>query len=231
MSSSNTIIKVRNLGKKYRRRTIFDKADFDIAAGDCIGVVGANGCGKSTLLKILSGADAPSVGSLEYFGENPLQKRALFSRCIGYVPQENPLFENLTVLDNLRLWYCEADAGLTWEQDRFGLSPYRHYTVRKLSGGMKKRLSIACSVAKNPPVLILDEPGASLDIVCKADICAYLEQYRKNGGTIIITSHESGELALCNRMFLIDEARVREIAPVSGEKLMRLIRKTSSPDT
>lgn len=227
--SPSTILKIKDLSKKYRRRTVLSNVSFTVNAGDCIGIVGANGCGKSTLLRILAGADKPDSGALEYFGKDPFRNRQLFSRQVGYIPQENPLFENLTVLDNLRLWYCETGVDLNKELTEgrlavFGLFPYRSYPVRKLSGGMKKRLSIACSIAKNPPVLILDEPGASLDILCKEDICRYLTDYRKGGGTILITSHEEGELALCSRMLLIKNASLTEIPPVTGTRLMKLIR-------
>ena len=111
--------------------------------------------------------------------------------------------------------------------ERFGLDKYTHYTVNKLSGGMKKRLSIACSLAGAPSILILDEPGASLDIVCKTDICDYLSNYGKNGGTVIITSHEECELALCSRMLFIENASIRELPPVTGTELMHLITKES----
>ena len=111
--------------------------------------------------------------------------------------------------------------------ERFGLDKYTHYTVNKLSGGMKKRLSIACSLAGAPSILILDEPSASLDIVCKTDICDYLSNYVKNGGTVIITSHEECELALCSRMLFIENASIRELPPVTGTELMQLITKES----
>jgi ABC-type multidrug transport system ATPase subunit len=87
----------------------------------------------------------------------------------------------------------------------------KKYPVEKLSGGMKKRLSIACALAKDPPILILDEPGASLDIVCKEDIKNYLKSYLKNGGTVIITSHEEAELDLCNRMYLLQNGVLTEL--------------------
>lgn len=204
-----SIIEVRNIAKKYGRREILQNISFDAASGDCVGIVGANGCGKSTLLKILSGALRPSGGSLRYKGENPLTHKAFFGRYIGYVPQENPLFDNLTALDNLKLWYCDSRHSLKDDIKNgviadFGIDRYLKTTVRNLSGGMKKRLSIACAIAKDPIVLILDEPGASLDIVCKEDIKKYMRRYLAGGGTIIIASHEEGELSVCTKMYLMN---------------------------
>lgn len=224
---SDTILRVNGLRKSYRRKIILENVSFEIHPGDIVGIVGANGCGKSTLLRILAGADRPDRGSIEYNGKNAMKDRKLFRQYAGYVPQENPLFDNLTVLDNLKLWYCDCMDGLTRVMDRFGLLPYAHYTVNRLSGGMKKRLSIACSIALNPPLLILDEPGASLDIVCKSDICNYLADYSAAGNTVIITSHEECELALCSRMFIIEDTTLREIPPVNGSGLMKLISKES----
>ena len=217
------ILEVNNLKKAYRRRVILDNVSFSIYPGDIVGIVGANGCGKSTLLRMLSGADVPNAGSIAYNGENPPKNKKLYKKYTGYIPQENPLYENLTVLDNLKLWYCDNPDGIEPVSERFGLKKYARYTVSKLSGGMKKRLSIACSIADEPPILILDEPGASLDIVCKPDICRYLREYSESGGTVIITSHEEGELALCSRMFLIEDTALREIEPVTGDGLMNLI--------
>lgn len=222
---SDTILEVMNLKKAYLKRIIFDKVSFSISQGEIVGIVGANGCGKSTLLRILAGADRPSSGTIEYFGENPFKNRGLFTRYAGYIPQENPLFDNLSVLDNLRMWYCNNSSDIEPIMEQFGLTPYAKYAVRKLSGGMKKRLSIACSIANNPPLLILDEPGASLDILCKSDICRYLSEYRAKGGTVIITSHEESELSLCDRMLLIENTSIREIKPATGDELMKLISK------
>ena len=227
---SEAILKVSGLKKSYKKRIIFDNAAFEIFPGDIVGIVGANGCGKSTLLRILAGADKPDGGLIEYGGHNAMKNPKIFREYAGYVPQDNPLFENLTVSDNLKLWYCDHTDELSDIMERFDLNRYAGYTVSRLSGGIKKRLSIACSLAGSPSILILDEPGASLDIVCKSDICSYLSDYSRNGGTVIITSHEECELSLCSRMFIINECSIKEIPPVSGAELMKLISKKENPN-
>ena len=106
------------------------------------------------------------------------------------------------------------------------MSQYLDKRVDKLSGGMKKRLSICLALAKNPPVLILDEPGASLDIVCKQDIMNYLEAYVKSGGTVVITSHEESELRLSDKMYLLKDGVLNLLSkPVVGNELLELIRQ------
>ena len=92
-----------------------------------------------------------------------------------------------------------------------GISACADKRVDRLSGGQKKRLSIACALAKQPPVLIMDEPGASLDIVCKEDIKNYLQRYMQSGGTVILTSHEQTELELCSRMYLLKNGTMHEL--------------------
>lgn len=211
-------IEVSHISKSYGRKKILNDITFTADKGECIGIVGANGCGKSTLLKVLCGAHRPDSGDIVYDGSSPLSRKSVFRKLVGYVPQENPLFDNLTVLDNLKLWYCDSTHNLKNDIKSgiiadFGIDKYLHSTVHTLSGGMKKRLSIACSIARDPSILILDEPGASLDIVCKEDIKNYMLKYISDGGIIIIASHEEGELSACNRMFLMNDGVLSDIAP------------------
>lgn len=211
-------IEVSHISKSYGRKKILNDITFTADKGECIGIVGANGCGKSTLLKVLCGAHRPDSGDIVYDGSSPLSRKSVFRKLVGYVPQENPLFDNLTVLDNLKLWYCDSTHNLKNDIKSgiiadFGIDKYLHSTVRTLSGGMKKRLSIACSIAGDPSILILDEPGASLDIVCKEDIKNYMLKYISHGGIIIIASHEEGELSVCSRMFLMNDGVLSDIAP------------------
>lgn len=225
-------IEAMNITKSYGRKNVVLKdASFQASQGEYIAIVGANGCGKSTLLGILSGSLKADGGNLLADGKEPFKNSRVFSKYIGFVPQENPLMENLSVYDNLKFWYC--DTGRSLKQDLvngvpavLGVSEYLHKTVDKLSGGMKKRLSICCALAKNPPVLILDEPGASLDIVCKQDIMNYLSAYTGSGGTVIITSHEEGELKMADRMYLLKDGVLTQMPkPVIGNELLEVINR------
>lgn len=203
------MITVTNICKKYGRKVILDNISFEAKPGECIGIVGTNGCGKSTLLSILAGSNKADSGSLSYYGRDPLKNSKVFFETVGYVPQENPLIEQLSVRDNLRFHYCDTKADIN--NPPFGLKNYLNYTVSKLSGGLKKRLSIACTIAKEPQVLILDEPGAALDIICKEDIRKYLRTFLDNKGIVIIASHEYEELALCDKMYIIKGTHLTEL--------------------
>lgn len=211
-----SLIEVKSVAKKYGRHEVLKDVSFYSNTGECVGIVGANGCGKSTLLKILSGSIKPDSGSLIYDGADPLKNVKIFERLIGYVPQENPLMTQLSVMDNLKFWYCDSSRSLKNDlingaPAMLGISAYADKRVDRLSGGQKKRLSIACALAKQPPVLIMDEPGASLDIVCKEDIKNYLQRYIQSGGTVILTSHEQTELELCSRMYLLKNGTMHEL--------------------
>lgn len=222
-------IEVKDIKKSYGKREILKGVSFYAKKGECVALVGANGCGKSTLLGVLAGTLKTASGEILYNGEKPLQNKKIFQKYVGYVPQENPLMDKLSVYDNLRFWYC--DTGRSVDADmrngilkEFGLDIYRNYPVIKLSGGLKKRLSIACALAADPQILIMDEPGAALDIVCKEDIKKYLLKYRQEGGTVLLTSHEEAELAICDRMYLLKDGVLSELPdkPVGTELMERL---------
>lgn len=193
--------------------------------------MGPNGCGKSTLLGILSGSLKADSGTICYEDKEISLKKGISGSFAGYVPQDNPLLDRLSVLDNLRLWYCESHRDLREDLKSgvpamFGLADYASYPVEKLSAGMKKRLSIACALANDPKILILDEPGASLDLICKEDIKNHLGRFIKNGGTVILTSHEESELDLCDRMYLLENGTLTELPDkLNGRALMERMTK------
>ena len=192
------MIEIENLTSAYGRKNVLQGVSFEAERGDCIGIVGPNGCGKSTLLSILAGVLKPSSGTIRYYGKNALENQVVFRKMTGYVPQENPLMPELSVYDNLRLWYPDKKELAKELEEGFlrilGISEFLKMPVSKLSGGMKKRVSIGIALAGMPPVLILDEPSAALDLVCKEEIRHYLQIYLERKGTVVITTHEESEL-------------------------------------
>ncbi len=203
------MIEAAGIHKKYRRvKAVLNDISFYAVPGECVGIVGENGCGKTTLLSILAGTLKADGGSLKYFGRDGLADKRAIRDLVSYVPQENPLMEELTVRDNLLLWYRGDKAGLRRDLEAgaaamLGLSGHERETAGKLSGGMKKRLSIACALANNGKILIMDEPGAALDLLCKEVIRDYLETYQRAGGIVVLTSHDLMELKMCNRIYIM----------------------------
>lgn len=217
------MLEVTSLYKSYKNHKVLENISFTAGPGECVGIVGSNGCGKTTLLSILAGAARADKGSIRFHGREAVVHQGVFNEEAAYVPQENPLMEELTVRDNLSLWYrgsrkrMEEDLE-TGAAAMLGIGDMLKKQVSTLSGGMKKRLSIACALFNHASVLILDEPGAALDLECKADIRNYLEGYKKQGGTILLTSHELPELSLCTVMYVLKNGGIRQIRSGLGEK-------------
>lgn len=231
------MLEVCDLEKSYRRHQVLKKISFSVRPGACVGIVGENGCGKTTLLSILAGARKPDRGKILFDGQDAAGNPKIFSRAAAYVPQENPLIEELTVRDNLKLWYRGSKKEL--ERDlisgsaaMLGVDQMLKKEVCTLSGGMKKRLSIACALSNHASVLILDEPGAALDLECKAVIRDYLEQYRRLGGTILLTSHEMAELSLCTELYVLRDGHMESVpGGLSEMELIKCFKNGTFADT
>lgn len=209
------MIEIENLTSAYGKKKVLHGVSLYAERGECIGIVGPNGCGKSTLLSVMAGVLKPSSGKLFYYGKNALKNRVVFQKMTGYVPQENPLMPELSVYDNLRLWYPDKTELAKELEDGFlqilGIPAFLKMPVSKLSGGMKKRVSIGIALSGLPPVLILDEPSAALDLVCKEDIRRYLQIYLERKGTVVITTHEESELSLCSSLYVMKDGKLEGV--------------------
>ncbi|MBP3474852.1 MAG: ABC transporter ATP-binding protein [Lachnospiraceae bacterium] len=215
------MISVQDITSAYGRRPVLKGASFTAERGECIGIVGANGCGKSTLLSILAGTLKPKSGEVRYYGQaawsGPQMRcsKEVIRKMTGYVPQENPLIPELTVYDNLRLWYPDSGRLKQELEEGFlhllGVQEFVTKQASKLSGGMKKRVSIGIAMSGMPPVLLMDEPSAALDLICKEDIRNYLEVYLQRKGTVVITTHEESELELCHKLYVMKDGRLQQI--------------------
>ena len=173
--------------------------------------IGPSGCGKSTLMQIMAGILKPDGGELCYFGKKAAYKSSTFRRFCGYVPQENPLMEELTVQDNLKLWGGSHNANTKELVAQFQLEDLLQTEVSKLSGGMKRRLSIACALVENPPFLLMDEPTTALDLYYKESIHQWMKTYQQKNGIILMTTHDESEIRNADRCLFMDEGKVQEL--------------------
>ena len=198
-------LEIKNICKHFRKAEILKDVSLKTESGNCIGILGSNGTGKSTLLSILAGVQTPDRGEFLLDGEKPAPAQ------IGYVPQGTPLMEELTARDNLLLWYSREAMEKELKEgflQLLGIEEFLHKQVRKLSGGMKKRLSIGCAMAQHPPVVLLDEPTAALDLICKEQIRTYLQSYKESGGILLLTTHDPEELALCDNTYILKDGEL-----------------------
>lgn len=228
------MLKVTDVYKKYGKKIILQGVSFEAGAGECIGIVGGNGCGKTTLLSILAGVIRPERGSICFHGTEAAGRDKIFARYAAYVPQEPPILPELTAYDNYRLWF-RGDKRRLEENlyqgvgSRLGLREFMKTPAGKLSGGQKKRLSIASALADctlhssaADYVLILDEPGAALDLEAKEAILDYIAEYRSQGGCVVLTSHEMWELSACTGMYILKNGILHPSEPgISAEELIR----------
>lgn len=218
---------VNSIRKAYGKKEVLKDCSFSAPGGSCIGIMGDNGCGKSTLLSILAGVQRADGGELLLNGRDLLREPKLRQKLVGYVPQGTPLMEELSARDNLLLWYDRKTMNRELEHGvlaRLGIPEFLKTPVHKLSGGMKKRLSIACAVANQPPILLLDEPMSALDLSCKKEIYSYISQRKEMGGIMVLVTHDILELKLCDRCYTLrDGCLLPEDPAASAEKLMGLL--------
>ena len=176
------MLKVDNLCFAYKkgREYIVDGLSFDVQPGEAMVLVGPNGTGKSTVISMLAGILKPASGSI------------LRPEHFGYVPQGTALFEDMTVIDNLNFFYQLAHIPVPGRLP-LGLEPHRHKRISELSGGLAKRVSIACALVGNPELVIFDEPCTGLDIISRSTMQRIILQLKKHGTSVIYACHEASE--------------------------------------
>lgn len=206
------MIEVKNISKRYRN-TVLDNISFTAEKGQCIGIIGANGCGKTTLLSIMAGVNKAQSGKI-YYNNELADRKSVFKKYIAYVPQENPLIDELTTKDNLLLWLGSnkkiKDGFENGVLKDLGIDEFLNKQVNELSGGMKRRLSIGISLSNNAPIMLLDEPGSALDIYGKQEVNSYILNYVKNGGTVVMSTHDRDEIDLCTKLYKIEDGILKE---------------------
>ncbi len=226
------ILKVENLIKRYDQLTVLDHFNIGVNEGEILGLLGPNGCGKTTVINCILSLLKFDKGHIEIFGEKMTSNAYDIKRRIGVVPQEVSVFENLTVRENIDYFcglYIEDKTlrGQYVEEaiDFVGLRDYVKFHPRKLSGGLKRRLNIACGIAHKPKLIFLDEPTVAVDAQSRNFILQGIKRLNREGSTIIYTTHylEEAEM-LCNRIIIMDKGK----SLVSGtvEELKAMISTT-----
>lgn len=205
------MIKLDNITKRYGKNQVLKDISLEIASGETIAIIGRNGCGKSTLLQIMAGCLKPDSGTLSYYGKEATGHSKVFQSYCGYLPQENPLMEQLSVRDNLKLWNTSSSQISGKLLEDFGLTDILTKPVIQLSGGMKRRLALACAYINNPPVLLLDEPTTALDFYHKEVIQRTLAEHRQKKGIVVLITHDMDEITGSDRCLLVENGVIREL--------------------
>ncbi len=231
------IIEISGLVKKFGDLTAVGGIDLGVEEGEIFGLLGPNGAGKSTTLNTIVGLIKPSQGNIQIFGKDFIKHAKEIKGKIGYVPQDLAFFEEMSAITNVEYWgkvYGLKGAKLKQsvkEALEFtGLWERRKDKSKDFSGGMKRRLNIACGIVHKPKLLLMDEPTVGVDPQSRNNILESIRTLNKNGTTVIYTSHYMEEIeAICNRVAIMDFGKViaqgtidELIDSISDEKKMTI---------
>jgi ABC-2 type transport system ATP-binding protein len=242
--NSGPMIRAEELRKRYGDRVALDGVSFTVNAGEIVGLLGPNGAGKTTTLSILSGVIDPDSGRASIATHDLATEPRVARRSLGLVPQSLALYPTLTALENLLFWgriqgMASGDA-LTHARtllDEVGLGDRANDEVNEFSGGMMRRLNIACGMMHFPAAIMLDEPTVGVDPQSRGRIFAVVEAAAQAGGAILYSTHYMEEAErLCNRIVLIDHGKIvaqgtdRELIALAGtEPRIEIMTKKALP--
>lgn len=218
------ILCLADVVKQYDGRTVLDRVSLQIRAGEIVGLLGPNGAGKTTLLKVMAGLSMPTAGRVEILGADVLRCRDGVNGRIGFVPQENNMEREFTVREGLlsyaKLFGVKEPTGRVNDIiARFQLRDWQARKIDRLSGGMARRVLIARAALPQPDILLLDEPSVGLDPDVRQEIWQVVRQLKKDGKTIVMTTHYMDEAqALCDRVALLKEGRLLLLDTVEALK-------------
>ncbi len=216
------IIEIRNLVKRYKDNCAVNGVDLSIEEGEVFGFLGPNGAGKSTTLNALIGLITCNEGTIKIFGKEFTGKEREIRREIGYVPQDLAFFEELNAIDNVTYWGKlyglrgkELKDAVKEALERVGLWDRRKDQAKKYSGGMKRRLNIACAIVHHPKILLMDEPTVGVDPQSRNSILDSIRELNKEGTTVIYTSHYMEEIeAICTNVAIMDFGKIIALGTV-----------------
>jgi len=223
------IIEVKKLEKSYSNLKALNKLSFDVYEGEIIGLLGPNGSGKSTTINCLLSLLSFDNGSIKIFGKEMTPDSYDIKSKIGVVFQDVAVFDELTVEENINyfcgLYINKKETRKEYVLDAInlvGLTEFKKFYPKQLSGGLLRRLNIACGIAHKPSLIFLDEPTVAVDPQSRNHIIDGIKALNKNGATIVYTTHYMEEVEqLCNRIIIIDKGEI--IAAGTKEELKELI--------
>lgn len=223
-----SVIKVKNLTKEYKTLKAIDDLSFEVYEGEILGLLGPNGSGKSTTINCILSLLNYSRGDIEIFNQKMQPDAYEIKRKIGVVFQEVAVFDELNVYDNID-YFCglyikdkdERKKCITDAIKLVGLEDFIKFYPKQLSGGLLRRLNIACGIAHKPKIIFLDEPTVAVDPQSRNNILDGIKELRKKGATIVYTTHYMEEVEiLCDRVIILDKGKI--IASGTNDELKEL---------
>ncbi|RLE76358.1 MAG: ABC transporter ATP-binding protein [Thermoprotei archaeon] len=223
----NYAIEAIDLTKYFGSFKAVDGINISVQEGEIFGLLGPNGAGKTTTIRMILGLLKPSAGSIKVFGIDVSRNRKAVLKITGYMPQRFSLYEDLTTEENLKLFASlyglsgrKVDERVSELLEEFQLKEFRYRLAGKLSGGTKQRLALAVALVHEPRLLIVDEPTAGVDPPIRRYFWEYFRKLRKDGVTMLVTTHYMDEAENCDRLALMNRGRiVASGSPSSIKKL------------
>jgi len=212
----NNIVEVKNLVKKYKELKAIDDLSFEVKEGEILGLLGPNGSGKSTTINCVLSLLKFSKGSIKIFGKEMKPDSYDIKAKIGVIFQDVAVFDELTVYQNIDyfcgLYIKDKKTRKQYVEDAIklvGLEEFKKFYPKKLSGGLLRRLNIACGIAHKPKLIFLDEPTVAVDPQSRNNILEGIKKLRDNGATIVYTTHYMEEVEiLCDRVIILDKGKI-----------------------
>jgi ABC-2 type transport system ATP-binding protein len=208
--ASQSVLRVRDLRKAYKDVVAVDGLNLEVQAGECFGLLGPNGAGKTTTVEICEGLTPPDSGEVEVLGRRWNSDAAQLRQRLGIQLQDTQLSEKLTVQETVRLFrsFFRQGAGASEVIARVQLEEKQNSRVGDLSGGQKQRLALACALVGDPDFLFLDEPTTGLDPQARRQLWELIEEFKRSGRTILLTTHYMDEAErLCDRVAIMDHGK------------------------
>jgi len=231
---AQTVVKIENLVKRYKELIAVDHFDLEIKQGEVFGLLGPNGSGKTTTINCLLSLLDFDKGNIEIFGEKMSPTNYALKKRIGVISQNVAVYDELTVYENIDyfcgLYITDKQTRKKYVDDAIkfvGLEEFIKFRPKKLSGGLLRRLNIACGIAHKPELIILDEPTVAVDPQSRNRILEGILELNAQGATVIYTSHYMEEVEqICSRIAIMDKGR--KIAMGTKAELKKMIKNTET---
>jgi ABC-2 type transport system ATP-binding protein len=210
--TKQTAIRLDRVTKRYGPVTALDELTFDVRRGEMFGLIGPDGAGKTTAIRLMGGLLRPDRGRIEVLGRDPVGEHRAITAAVGYLSQRFSLYGDLTIDENIA-FFAEIHGvrGYKAARDRLlemtQLTPFRSRRADRLSGGMKQKLALACTLVHEPDVLLLDEPTTGVDPVSRREFWKLLSEFLARGLTIVMATPYLDEAERCARVVLLHEGR------------------------
>lgn len=212
---NESVVEVIELEKRFGQFVAVDRISFSVHQGEIFGLLGANGSGKSTTIRMLCGILEPSYGYGTVVGFDLRREPEKIKSAIGYMSQKFSLYEDLTILENIRLYLgiyqvprARWSEKVEWFFETFGLRESQGRKTGDLPPGWKQRLALGCAILHEPQLLILDEPTSGVDLVTRRSFWSFIKELAEKGTSVMVTTHYMDEATNCHRLILLNEGKI-----------------------